>query len=149
MKAHTKFLGIWGVLVVFSMVWAAFLPAWNERPDKLIRAKVSADAEVIKKAVDLYCEQSPSNGFPPNLDDLSLLVSREKLASSNEWREICEQFLYIRPNLSRKESFGRLILIEKTNRYRHINGSVILQVGWPPYWTADLELLENLRKGYR
>lgn len=145
-----KVVAVLFVLFAAAFLWAAFLPAWQQRHDKLHTRVVWRDMEAIAHAFEEFRESNGTNPFPHDIHALYSHLPAGFVSSSNEWNQLLERYYYIKPNVPADQALGTqlIVLIERTNSYTHYKEGCALRAHGVSSWESN-EDLDTLRAEMR
>jgi hypothetical protein len=126
--------------VVFAFAWACrvLIPYYQQQQDEPVETESQSQVRAIMTAIDRFVEQDPEHRFPTNMAEVTPLIA----LATNNLETIYSRFVYLPPppHASKKELFGRVVLIEKLGHYKHRVGGYEGKAGTAtPGWYSIVE----------
>jgi hypothetical protein len=105
---------------IFAVAWALFFPLFQQKQDEPIEQESRDQVRAIMLSISEFVEQNSEDRFPSNLTEVASLT----VSGTTNLQPHCSRFVYLPPppNASKKELFGKVVLVEKLGHYKHRRG---------------------------
>jgi hypothetical protein len=138
MRTAIRVLALCGVIFIAAFAVRVLVPYYQQQQDGQARAESQDHVRAIIGAIDRFVEQNPEHRFPTNVSEVTPLIA----LATNNLEAVYSRFVYLPPppQVSQKELFGRVVLIEKLGHYKHkVGGYEGKAGGVTPGWYSLAE----------